>query len=56
MIIDLIFFIDIIFTFRLSFINDKGKEVTDPKEIAINYIQGMFWIDLAATVPIDTIL
>ena len=55
-VIDFIFFIDILITFRLSFINEKGKEVINPKEIAINYVLGMFWIDLAATVPIDSIL
>ena len=54
--IDLIFFVDIIITFRTTFIDFKGREILNPKKIAINYLSGMFWIDLAATVPIDSIL
>ena len=53
---DIAFFLDIIINFRVSFINDTGDEINEPRAIAINYLKGMFWIDLAATLPIDEIL
>lgn len=53
--IDVIFFLDIVVSFRTSFIHFKtGDEVTSPKQIAVQYIQGRFWIDLIASVPFDT--
>ena len=54
--IDFIFLIDIIITFRTVFIDDIGQEVSNPRLIAKNYITGQFWFDLMATIPMDLIL
>ena len=54
--IDLIFLCDILITFRLTYIDDYGNEEVRPSKIAINYLKGQFWIDLFATIPIDTII
>ena len=40
-----------IITFRLTFIDDY-----DNKEVSINYLKGQFWLDLFATIPIDSII
>ena len=55
-IIDLIFLVDIVINFRTVFINEKGIQITNLKMIAINYLSAVFWIDLMATLPIDSIL
>ena len=55
-IIDLVFCIDIIFNFRTTYIDDYGNEVKNPHKIALDYIKFFFWLDLIATVPIDTIV
>ena len=33
-----------------------GDEISDPKEIAKNYLENNFWIDLAATIPFDMVV
>ena len=38
------------------YINDKGVEEKNPLKIAIHYLSGVFWIDLSATLPLDSIL
>jgi len=54
--IDLCFFIDIIVSFRTSYINEKtGAEIRDVKSIARYYFKGQFTIDVLATLPFDTI-
>ena len=55
-IVDFIFLLDIIITFRTSFINYKGIEVTNLKEIARSYLKGQFMLDFVATIPIDSII
>lgn len=54
--IDICFFLDILITFRLAYINEFGEEICEPKKIAINYLQGQFLIDLFATLPLDQIV
>lgn len=51
--VDAIFFIDIIFSFRTSYIDSKTEEVIrDSKKMAFHYIfRGRFFIDLAASIP-----
>jgi len=51
--IDICFLMDIFVTFRTILIEEDGDEITDLKEIAKNYLTGMFIIDVCATVPID---
>lgn len=53
--IDFLFCVDMIINFRTAFVNDMGDEVTNPREIALNYLAFYFWMDLIATVPIDDI-
>lgn len=55
--IDFLFFCDIVLNFRTSFNNiQTGDEITNSKQIAINYIQGRFWIDMASSVPFEVII
>lgn len=55
-IIDLFFFIDIIVSFRTTYINERtGAEVKDVKMISQYYLRGQFTIDILATLPFDTI-
>lgn len=50
--VDLIFLIDVIITFRTTFLDtEKGYDVYDTHEIAANYLHGSFAIDLASSVP-----
>lgn len=46
--------VDIFINFRTTFMHSSsGEEITTSKEIACNYIQGRFWIDFAAVLPVD---
>ena len=40
---------------KAYFDEDYGKEVTDPKKIAIEYFKFYFWIDLISALPLDLI-
>ena len=54
--IDFIFFVDILVSFRTSYINPRtGTEVLDLKNVAKNYLKTNFTVDLLATIPFDTI-
>lgn len=52
-IIDCVFLLDILVSFRTATISIEGKEITTPREIASHYLKGQFWIDLLATIPFD---
>ena len=56
LIIDMIFALDMVITFRTCYIDDYGHEVIKPIEIAKNYLKGAFWVDLFATLPLDVII
>ena len=50
--VDFIFLIDIIITFRTTYLNtDLGCEETNTHKIAITYLRGSFTVDLASSVP-----
>lgn len=54
--IDILFTLDIIITFRTTFVSSKtGYEVFDSKEIAKNYLFGRFWIDFFTIFPFNYI-
>jgi hypothetical protein len=55
-IIDSFFLCDILINFRTTYFSTKtGDEVMDAKKIAKKYVfGGQFWLDLLATLPIDT--
>lgn len=55
-VIDIFFLIDILISFRTTYINERtGAEVKEVKLIARHYLRGQFTIDLLATLPFDTI-
>ena len=58
---DLCFVTDICLTFRTAIVLDAGEKSVhaverNPRALAIRYLRGWFWIDLASTVPVDTII
>lgn len=54
--INICFILDLVISFRTSYINEKnGAEVTNLRLIALLYLRGRFWIDLIASIPIDYI-
>jgi hypothetical protein len=57
-IVDFIFLLDIVITFRSTFLDpEKGEEITDPVEIAYQYVRkGNFYIDLISSLPFSDIL
>jgi CRP-like cAMP-binding protein len=55
--IDGLFFIDVIFNFNMSYVDNRtGETVTDRRKIAQNYVKLWFWIDFISCIPFDTIL
>lgn len=53
-IIDLIFYIDIIFNMRTTFMTEEGEEITDKKLVARLYIfKGTFIPDLLSVIPLN---
>jgi len=54
MIILLFFILDIIFSFRTSFLNEQGDEIIKGRSCAWNYAKNPFFmIDLISTIPFD---
>lgn len=51
--IDFVFVLDIVVSFRTSYIDNKGNEVFNPYRIARKYLKSTFMIDLAAVIPFD---
>jgi len=52
--IDIMFALDMIVSFRTTVIDEKtGGEVKNLKFLAVQYIKGQFTIDLLATLPFD---
>ena len=55
MIVDILFFIDIIINFFSAIEAKGGKLIQDLKTIAKMYLTGWFWLDLIACIPFDMI-
>ncbi|XP_052425994.1 potassium voltage-gated channel subfamily H member 6-like [Carassius gibelio] len=55
-IVDILFIIDIVITFRTTYVNHNDEVVTHPKLIAIHYIKGWFLIDMVAAIPFDLLI
>jgi hypothetical protein len=55
--VDATFYVDIIFNFRTTFINEKtGLEINKGKLIALNYLmQWRFYCDLMSIIPFELI-
>lgn len=55
-IIDCCFGIDILITFRTTYIcSTTGSEIVEGLQIAKNYLSGKFIIDLLSTIPFDKV-
>ncbi|KAA0039007.1 potassium channel AKT2/3 [Cucumis melo var. makuwa] len=55
-IVDIFFAIDIVFTFFVAYIDHRTQLlVRDSKKIAIRYLSTWFLMDLASTIPFDTL-
>ena len=52
-IVDIVFFIDIIFNFQTTFVGASGEVISDPKVIRMNYLKTWFVIDLLSCLPYD---
>jgi hypothetical protein len=56
-IVDLLFFVDIVVAFNTAYVDDLTEHVViDRRKIALNYLKLWFWIDLASSIPFDSIL
>ena len=51
-IVDCLFFADIIFTCFLAYFDDNNNIVTDRHQIIWNYLRGWMLLDIVATMPI----
>lgn len=52
---DFVFFVDILVSFRLRY-HSKGEEVKDIALLKTHYLQGWFWWDVVASLPLDLIM
>lgn len=55
-VIDAIFFVDIIFSFLTTYVDDLNFHVKNKKMIARKYLSGWFTIDFLAVAPFDSIM
>lgn len=53
--VEIIFIIDIILSFRTTYVNKKGEVVTNTKSILTHYLKGWFICDLLAALPFDVL-
>ncbi|KAK9729885.1 DDE superfamily endonuclease [Popillia japonica] len=52
-IVEALFFIDIVLNFRTTYVNKKGEVVSDWRSISLNYLKTWFIVDLLAALPFD---
>lgn len=50
---DVLFFLDMVASFRTAFADDAGAFVTAPWHIAARYLRGWFLVDFFSTAPLD---
>lgn len=55
-IVDVLFMVDIVISFRTTYVNHEDEVVTHPKSIAVHYIKGWFLIDMVAALPFDLLI
>ncbi|CAM9850383.1 unnamed protein product, partial [Sphacelaria rigidula] len=55
-VIDVVFFADMVLSFRTAYFAGDGDTIVDPSDIAWRYLKGDFFLDLSSTVPIDLVL
>mmetsp|Transcript_35830 Transcript_35830/g.112431 ORF Transcript_35830/g.112431 Transcript_35830/m.112431 type:complete len:791 (+) Transcript_35830:3253-5625(+) len=49
--LDIAFMLDVIMNFRTTTITSTGEEITDPKEVALDYLYGWFIFDITTAFP-----
>ena len=52
-VVDVIFFVDILLNFHMTFVGSAGEVVSEPRIIRMNYLKGWFIIDLLSCLPYD---
>jgi hypothetical protein len=52
-VVDVVFFVDILLNFHMTFVGGAGEVVSDPRVIRMNYLKGWFVIDLLSCLPYD---
>jgi len=52
-VVDVVFFVDILLNFHMTFVGSAGEVVSDPRIIRMNYLKGWFIIDLLSCLPYD---
>ncbi|XP_071050671.1 voltage-gated delayed rectifier potassium channel KCNH8 isoform X2 [Onthophagus taurus] len=52
-IVEALFFIDIVLNFRTTYVNKKGEVVSDWRSISVNYLRTWFIVDMLAALPFD---
>ncbi|CAH0554611.1 unnamed protein product [Brassicogethes aeneus] len=52
-VVEALFFVDIVINFRTTYVNGKGEVVSHGKAIAINYLRTWFVVDFLAALPFD---
>jgi hypothetical protein len=55
-VIDVLFALDVVYTFRTAFLDEQGVMIRDGRKIANNYLRTWFPIDLLASLPLDYII
>ena len=55
-VVDVAFVADMVLSFRTAYLAPDGDAVTNPRDIAVRYLKGSFFIDLTSTVPVDLIM
>jgi len=54
--VDSMFFADVLFNFNTAYTNKNAQLVTSRQKIAKRYLRGMFWFDVATSIPFDRVI
>ena len=52
-VVDVVFFVDILLNFHMTFVGSAGEIVSEPRIIRMNYLKGWFVVDLLSCLPYD---
>lgn len=56
LIVDIMFVIDIVINFCITYVNTNAETVSHHRRIAVYYVKGWFLIDLVAAIPFDLLI
>jgi len=54
-VVDIVFWVDLLLGFIMTFHDDRGQEVAEPGPIVRNYLKGAFWLNLPACIPLAVV-